>query len=154
MQMVALGGQEGEGRNFPPALIYSPAHVGQNQPELGQAVLAGINRQQDLAAGSYDFEVSFPRSLEERRAKFAGMALCPSPPPPVQQGVQVLSLGRFAEHGPGGVNRSAQVTRVIQQGPAAAVSPEQFLQLERMGQGSPASGSGEGLLYLVVTRPA
>ena len=154
--MVALGGQDGDGRNYPPALIYSPVHVGQNQPELGQAALAVIIRQQALAppAGSYEFEVSFPRSLEERRAMFAGITLCPAPPPPIQQGMQVLSLSKFADHGSAGLNRSVQVNRMIQQGPAASVSPEQFLQLRRMGQGSPASGSGDGLVNLVFTRPA
>ena len=152
MQMVALGGQDGDGRNFPPALIYSSDRGGQHQPELGQMGLVQRDRARDLPDGSYDFDVSFARSLADRRAQFPGITLVPSPPPPAQQDVHVLSLGRIAEHGHGG-NRSDQMTRMIQQGPAAAVSPAQFLQLDHMRQGSPASGSGDGLVNLVINRP-
>ena len=64
----------------------------------------------------------------------------------------MLSLGRIADQGQG-VHRQIQMTRMIQQGPAAAVSPAQFLHLDHMGQGSPASGSGNGLTNLVTNFP-
>ena len=152
MQMVALVGQDGDGRNFPPALIYTADRGGQHQHELGQTGLVQRDRAQDLPDGSYDFDVSFARSLADRRAQFPGITLVPSPPPPPQQDVHVLSLGRIADQGQG-VHRQIQMTRMIQQGPAAAVSPAQFLTLDHMRQGSPASGSRDGLTNLVINFP-